>query len=93
MIMTDLPEPELIFMSFESSEVPTLKTTKALPLYERSVRPNEFFTGIILDGLGRCAVVSCYPGKLKFILLKNGTYESDFDSSYVPRVSPSKSGS
>jgi DNA damage-binding protein 1 len=85
-VLTDHPDPELIFLSYTIShngtrDVPELKTLHHLSLYERSARPAEFFNDILLDTSGVVLVVSCYAGKLKVVLLEGGRYESDFDVS------------
>lgn len=86
--MTDHPEPELIFLSYTvlhdgTKYVPDLRTMHHLSLYERSARPAEFFNDMLLDPSGGVLVTSCYAGKLKVVLLEGGTYENDFDVSWV----------
>jgi DNA damage-binding protein 1 len=87
--MTDHPDPELIFLKYETSDTEPrrLVRIKQLSLYERSPRPAEFYNNALVDPNGQLVVVSCYAGKLKFILLKNGNYHSDLDLSYVLRLS------
>jgi DNA damage-binding protein 1 len=87
-ILTDHPDPELIFLSYTSShngtrDVPELKTLHHLSLYERSARPAEFFNDLLLDPSGSVLVVSCYTGKLKIVLLEGGGCANDFDVSCV----------
>jgi DNA damage-binding protein 1 len=84
--MMDHPTPELIFLTYSApggTDPATLNTTKHLSLHEDSLRPAEFLNDIIIDSSGRLAVVSCYTGKLKFIVLRNGGYSNDFDVRYV----------
>ncbi|KAF9013379.1 CPSF A subunit region-domain-containing protein [Cyathus striatus] len=75
------PDPELVFFSYTEPEggTPELIPKKQLPLYERTPRPAEFFNNVLLHPSGRLAVVSCYTGKLKFINLRAGNYDNDFD--------------
>lgn len=85
-VLTDHPDPELIFLSYTTShtggtDIPELKTLHHLSLYERNARPAEFFNGILLDPSGVVLVISCYAGKLKVVLLEGGGYENDFDVS------------
>jgi DNA damage-binding protein 1 len=82
--MLDHPDPELMIMAYSvSCDTPSLTTIKRVPLYERSARQAEYFNDVAVDPGGKLAVVSCYTGKLKLIILKDGNYESDFDVSYV----------
>ena len=79
------PEPELIFLSYVESETGAaeLVVKKRLTLLDRSPRLSEFFNDILVHPSGRLAVVHCYSGKLKIVVLKAGSYEQDFDVSYV----------
>lgn len=80
--MIDHPTPELIFLTYSVSSAGfTLTTTKSLSLYERSPRQAEYLNDTLVDPSGRLAVVSCYTGKLKFILMNGGKYDRDFDLS------------
>jgi DNA damage-binding protein 1 len=83
LVLTDHPDPELFFLSYRGSRsgAPELVTTKHLSLYERSPRPAEFFTGIVMDEFGEYAMVSCYASKLKCLVFQNGGYGQDFDIS------------
>jgi len=85
LIMVDHPDPEIIFLSYSESGAGTGELTpkKHLSLFERSPRPAEFFNDVLVDPAGKLAVVSCYTGKLKIILLKAGSYDQDFDVSCV----------
>jgi DNA damage-binding protein 1 len=90
-VLTDHPDPELIFLSYTIShsgtrDVPELKALHNLSLYERNARPAEFFNGMLLDPSGVMLVVSCYAGKLKVVLLEGGGYENDFDVSWVSSI-------
>jgi len=56
-VLTDHPDPELIFLSYttlhtEGKDVAELKTLHHLSLYERNARPAEFFNGMLLDPRG-----------------------------------------
>lgn len=84
MVLTDHPDPELIFLSYSLEDnIRELKTLHHLSLYERSARPAEFFTDVLLDPSGSVLVVSCYTGKLKVVVLDGGAYENDFDVTCV----------
>jgi DNA damage-binding protein 1 len=85
-VLTDHPEPELIFLSFTLNGAGSteLKATKYLSLSERSARPSEFCHTLLVDPSGVVVVVSAYMGKLKVVVLdENGGYDRDFDASYV----------
>jgi DNA damage-binding protein 1 len=87
-VLTDHPDPELIFLSYTitqngTRDVAELKTLHHLSLYERSARPAEFFNDMLLDPSGGVLVASCYAGKLKVVLLEGGSYQNDFDVSWV----------
>jgi len=77
--MMDHPTPELIFLACSISETLNLTPLQHLSLYERGLRNTEFFSDTIVDSSGKLAVVTCYNGKLKFVVLKEGKYSSDFD--------------
>jgi len=62
---------------------PSLISPRILALTERSARPTEFLHDIIVDPLGQLAVVCCYTGKVKVLVLESGTITDDFDVSYV----------
>jgi DNA damage-binding protein 1 len=82
-VLTDHPEPELIFLSFTVNGT-GITVTKYLSLSERSARPAEFCHTLLVDPSGGVAVVSAYTGKLKVVVLdRNGRYDRDFDASYV----------
>lgn len=86
LIMLDHPDPELIVLEYTISnngnrDVAGLKTVNHLSLYERSARAAEFCNTVILDPSGTVAVASCYKGKLKVLLLEEGTVQRDFDVS------------
>jgi DNA damage-binding protein 1 len=85
-VLTDHPEPELIFLSFTVNDAGStgITVTKYLSLSERSARPAEFCHTLLVDPSGGVAVVSAYTGKLKVVVLdQNGGYDRDFDASYV----------
>ncbi|KAG6887255.1 hypothetical protein C0992_013155 [Termitomyces sp. T32_za158] len=80
LILLGHPDPELVFLAYsENSYGSQLTATKQLSLYERTPRPAEFFTDIVVHPSGKVAVVSCYVGKLRIVKLKAGNYEEDFD--------------
>lgn len=86
--MTDHPYPELIFLSYSASRNDTrdaaeLRTLHYITLHERSARTAEFFNDVLLDPSGSVAVISCYAGKLKVVLISGGNYQRDFDISCV----------
>ncbi|KAJ7288527.1 CPSF A subunit region-domain-containing protein [Mycena rebaudengoi] len=77
-VMLDHPEPALIFLIFNHG---SLVRQSGLSLLERNQRPAEFFNDIIVHPSGKLAVASCYPGKLKVIVLEAGHYSRHFDVS------------
>jgi DNA damage-binding protein 1 len=80
--MTDHPDPRLLFLAYAVTDgAPTLCTTHELSLGERSSRPTEYFTDVLVDPSGRYAIVSAYAGKLKFLFFKGGTYKDSVDLS------------
>lgn len=84
-LMLTHPEPELIFLSYAESETGAaeLVVKKRLTLHDRSPRLSEFFNDLLVHPSGTLAVVHCYSGKLKVVVLKAGNYQQDFDVSYV----------
>ena len=83
-LMITHPEPELIFLSYvESESGAELVVKKRLTLLDRSPRLSEFFNDFLVHPSGTLAVVHCYSGKLKVVVLKAGSYQQDFDVSYV----------
>ncbi|KIJ59461.1 hypothetical protein HYDPIDRAFT_177805 [Hydnomerulius pinastri MD-312] len=85
LVLTDHPEPELVFLSFTAhgSGDTALKATKYLSLFERSARVSEFCHDVLVDPSGAIAVVSIYAGRLKVVVLdeEEGGYDRDFDVS------------
>jgi DNA damage-binding protein 1 len=84
LVLTDHPEPELVFLSFTVSRSGNrvLKATKHLSLFERSARSAEFCHDVLVDPSGAIAVVSVYTGRLKVVILnEEGGYDRDFDAS------------
>lgn len=83
-LMITHPEPELVFFSYTESEngAAELTVKKQISLLDRSPRLSEFFNDVLIHPSGTLAVVNCYSGKLKFITLKAGNYQQDFDVSY-----------
>ncbi|KAG1743291.1 CPSF A subunit region-domain-containing protein [Suillus paluster] len=86
LVLTDHPEPELIFLSFTLNGAGStgIKATKYISLSERSARPAEFCHTLLVHPLGRVAVVSVHTGKLKVVVLdQSGGYSRDFDASII----------
>ncbi|KAJ7164666.1 CPSF A subunit region-domain-containing protein [Mycena crocata] len=81
-VMTDHPDPELIFLTYAPRDG-KLTITHRLELAERNQRPAEFFNDVVVHPDGKLAVVSCYTGKLKGIVLSAGNYKTDFDASVM----------
>lgn len=83
-LMITHPEPELVFFSYTESETggAELVVKKRLSLFDRSPRLSEFFDDVLVHPSGTLAVVKCYSGKLKVVILKAGNYQQDFDVSY-----------
>ncbi|KAJ7202805.1 mono-functional DNA-alkylating methyl methanesulfonate N-term-domain-containing protein [Mycena pura] len=89
LVLLDHPEPELIFLTYtQSGGIGKLTVTKRLDLVEHNhnQRPAEFYNDVIVHPGGKLAIVSCYTGKLKGIVLKTGNYVSDFDASIADLV-------
>ena len=84
-LMVTHPEPELVLMTYTESETggAELVVKKQLTLLDRSPRLSEFFNDVLVHPSGTLAVVYCYSGKLKVVTLKAGSYQQDFDLSYV----------
>jgi len=83
-VLTDHPDPELVFLLFTASKSgeSNLSATTHLALSERNVRPAEFCHDVLVDPTGAVAAVSIYTGKLKIVsLTEDGEYEGDFDTS------------
>jgi DNA damage-binding protein 1 len=78
--MIDHPNPELIFLTYTGG---SLIMTYRLELFQRNQRPAEFFNDVIVHPAGKLAIVSCYTGKLKGIVLSAGNYKDEFDASCV----------
>ena len=80
-MLTDHPDPRLIFFSYSrsSSGSPVLKTLKTLSLYYHHARPSEFLNTVLVDPSGAVAIVNCYTGKIKVVELEDGLYNNDFD--------------
>ncbi|KAJ7688236.1 mono-functional DNA-alkylating methyl methanesulfonate N-term-domain-containing protein [Mycena olivaceomarginata] len=88
-VMLDHPEPELVFLTYTQSDAGGMfSTTKRLELVERNhnQRPAEFFNDVLVHPDGKLALVSCYTGKLKVVVLNNGNYKSDCDASILDLV-------
>lgn len=84
LVLTDHPEPELVFLLFTVSKSgeSSLAVTTHLPLFERSAQTAEFCHDVLVDPNGALAIVSIYTGKLKIVVLtEEGDYERDSDAS------------
>jgi DNA damage-binding protein 1 len=81
LLLTDHPDPRLIFFSYStpSSSSPFLKALKTLSLYHHHVRPSEYLHSVTVDPSGRVALVNCYTGKIKVVEIEDGLYTNDFD--------------
>lgn len=83
LVLTDHPEPELIFLSLTQSGT-VLVVTKRLSLFERSSRPAEFLHDVVVSPCGKYAVVSVYTARLRIVLLDaEGRYDRDIDASAI----------
>ncbi|KAF8133979.1 CPSF A subunit region-domain-containing protein [Boletus edulis] len=86
LVLTDHPDPELVFLLFTAAKSgeKDLTVTFHLPLFERNARPAEFCHDVLVDPSGAVAVVSIYAGKLKIVVLtEEGGYERDSDASVL----------
>jgi DNA damage-binding protein 1 len=86
LVLTDHPEPELVFLQFTVSKSGErdLSATTHLALFEEgeTARPAEFCHDVLVDPSGAVAVVSVYTGKFKIITLtEEGDHGDDFDVS------------
>lgn len=81
LVLTDHPEPELIFLSLTQSGT-VLTVTERLSLFERSSRPAEFLHDVVVSPCAQYAVVSVYTARLRIVLLDaEGQYDRDIDAS------------
>ncbi|KAF9219239.1 hypothetical protein BS17DRAFT_431256 [Gyrodon lividus] len=86
LVLTDHPEPELVFLSFTVNKhgETVLGVTKHLSLFERSARSAEFCHDVLVDPSGALAIASVYTGRLKVVILnEEGGYDRDFDASVL----------
>ena len=85
LVLTDHPDPKVIVLHYAVSDCggPSLISPRTLALTERNARPTEFLHDIIVDPSGQLAVVCCYTGKVKVLMLESGSIANDFDVSYV----------
>ncbi|KAI0304406.1 CPSF A subunit region-domain-containing protein [Multifurca ochricompacta] len=81
LLLTDHPDPRLIFFSYSTPSLggAFLNTLKTLSLHHHNARPSEFLHSILVDPSGRVAIVNCYTGKIRVVELDNGLYKNDFD--------------
>jgi DNA damage-binding protein 1 len=84
LVLTDHPDPRLIFMTLNGTEV---ISTGVVSLFEQNARVAEFFTDVIVNPYGTLAVVSSYTSKLRFVRIEGGRPQTNFDVSYVNNLS------
>ncbi|KAJ3744599.1 CPSF A subunit region-domain-containing protein [Lentinula detonsa] len=75
LVLLDHPDPEILILNYtETSERASgrLNIKHQVPLDERGSRPAEFCLDAIVHPSGRFAVVSCYTGKLKVVMVESG---------------------
>ncbi|KAJ3985534.1 hypothetical protein F5890DRAFT_1647826 [Lentinula detonsa] len=73
--LLDHPDPEILILNYtETSERASgkLNIKHQVPLDERGSRPAEFCLDAIVHLSGAFAVVSCYTGKLKVVMVESG---------------------
>ncbi|KAJ6557241.1 CPSF A subunit region-domain-containing protein [Mycena vulgaris] len=87
-VMIDHPDPELVFLAYNESKRTggTLSTTGRLDLHEKNQRPAEFLNDVVVHPGGKLAIVSCYTGKLRGVVLSEGKYKEDFHASMMELV-------
>ncbi|KAJ3733076.1 CPSF A subunit region-domain-containing protein [Lentinula guzmanii] len=75
LVLLDHPDPEILILNYtETSERASgrLNIKHQVPLDERGSRPAEFCLDAIVHPSGEFAVVSCYTGKLKVVMVESG---------------------
>ncbi|KAF8831356.1 hypothetical protein HHX47_DHR1000666 [Lentinula edodes] len=75
LILLDHPDPEILIFKYTETSEPktaTLNLKHQIPLDERGSRPSELCTDAIVHPSGVFAVVSCYTGKLKVVMMESG---------------------
>ncbi|KAJ3991663.1 CPSF A subunit region-domain-containing protein [Lentinula boryana] len=75
LVLLDHPDPEILILNYtETSERASgkLNIKHQIPLDERGSRPAEFCLDAIVHPSGAFAVVSCYTGKLKVVMVESG---------------------
>ncbi|KAJ3781139.1 CPSF A subunit region-domain-containing protein [Lentinula aff. detonsa] len=75
LVLLDHPDPEILILNYtETSERASgkLNVKHQVPLDERGSRPAEFCLDAIVHPSGEFAVVSCYTGKLKVVMVESG---------------------
>ncbi|KAJ3896557.1 CPSF A subunit region-domain-containing protein [Lentinula edodes] len=75
LILLDHPDPEILILNYTETSEPgsgRLNLKHQIPLDERGSRPSELCTDAIVHPSGLFAVVSCYTGKLKVVMIDNG---------------------
>ncbi|KAF9069809.1 CPSF A subunit region-domain-containing protein [Rhodocollybia butyracea] len=71
-VLLDHPDPEVLVLKYTESDEPgsgNLSQKYHIQLDERGSRPSEFCTDAIVHSSGAFAVVSCYTGKLKVVMI------------------------
>ncbi|KAJ4488025.1 CPSF A subunit region-domain-containing protein [Lentinula aciculospora] len=75
LVLLDHPDPEILILNYTETLEPgsgRLNLKHQIPLDERGSRPSEFCTDAIVHSSGLFAVVSCYTGKLKVVIIETG---------------------
>ncbi|KAJ3863624.1 CPSF A subunit region-domain-containing protein [Lentinula novae-zelandiae] len=75
LVLLDHPDPEILILNYTETSEPgsgRLNLKHQIPLDERGSRPSELCTDAIVHPSGLFAVVSCYTGKLKVVMIDNG---------------------
>ncbi|KAG7088601.1 hypothetical protein E1B28_012575 [Marasmius oreades] len=89
LVLLDHPDPATLFLSYlepSESDRARLVLISREDLYERGIRPAEFFMNVVVHPNGKVAIVSCYTRRLKVILISEGAPES-YNDIQVPEIS------
>ncbi|TCD64528.1 hypothetical protein EIP91_003995 [Steccherinum ochraceum] len=80
LVMVDHPDPRIVVLSYEEENGSArLTDVGSVFLHDRVARHAEFCNDVVVDPTGNVAVVSCYVGKLRVLVLNEGVIEQDFD--------------
>ncbi|KAF9267572.1 hypothetical protein L218DRAFT_895037 [Marasmius fiardii PR-910] len=89
LVLLDHPDPATLFLSYsgpsESGSAKLISIGRE-DLYERGIRPAEYFMNVVVHPNGKVAIVSCYTRRLKVILISEGAPESYNDIQF-PEIS------